>query len=108
MREMPENTRDYRSSSAGFLKSRVYAKLLTGLILKCYQTFNGQPRGLWATNLIAAALGISFLIGLYSMKSACNWSIFIHFRPPMPPGGYTPHLVLSSDFSFFDVFFQVL
>jgi len=26
----------------GFLKSRVYAKLLTRLILECYQTFNGQ------------------------------------------------------------------
>jgi hypothetical protein len=26
----------------GFLKSRVYAKLLTRLILKRYQTFNGQ------------------------------------------------------------------
>ena len=27
---------------AGFPKSRVYAKLLTGLISKCYQTFNRQ------------------------------------------------------------------
>ncbi len=26
----------------GFPKSRVYAKLLTGLISKCYQTFNRQ------------------------------------------------------------------
>ena len=26
----------------GFLKSRVYAKLLMRLISKCYQTFNGQ------------------------------------------------------------------
>ena len=26
----------------GFLKSRVYAKLLTRLILECYQTFNRQ------------------------------------------------------------------
>lgn len=26
-----------------FLKSRVYAKLLTRLILECYQTFNGLP-----------------------------------------------------------------
>jgi hypothetical protein len=25
---------------SGFLKSRVYAKLLAGLILECYQTFN--------------------------------------------------------------------
>jgi hypothetical protein len=29
-------------SSTGFLKSRVYAKLLTRLILKRYQTFNRQ------------------------------------------------------------------
>ena len=27
----------------GFLKSRVYAKLLTRPISECYQTFNGQP-----------------------------------------------------------------
>jgi hypothetical protein len=40
--ELPENTRDCPPSSAGFLKSRLYAKLLTGLILECYQTFNGQ------------------------------------------------------------------
>jgi len=43
--ELPEITRDYPSFSAGFLKSRVYAKLLTGLIWECYQTFNGQPGG---------------------------------------------------------------
>src|SRR5437660_647185 len=43
--ELPEITRDYPSSSAGFLKSRVYAKLLTALILECYQTFNGRPVG---------------------------------------------------------------
>jgi len=43
--ELPENTRDYPPSSAGFLKSRLYAKLLTGLISECYQTFNGQPVG---------------------------------------------------------------
>jgi hypothetical protein len=30
-------------SKAGFLKSRVYAKLLKRLIFKCYQTFNKQP-----------------------------------------------------------------
>jgi hypothetical protein len=30
----------------GFLKSRVYAKLLRRLILKCYQTFNRQRSGL--------------------------------------------------------------
>ena len=29
----------------GFPKSRVYAKLLTRLILECYQTFNGQTAG---------------------------------------------------------------
>jgi hypothetical protein len=28
---------------SGFLKSRVYAKLLMPLILERYQTFNGQP-----------------------------------------------------------------
>jgi hypothetical protein len=27
----------------GFLKSRVYAKLLRSPILECYQTFNGYP-----------------------------------------------------------------
>jgi len=27
---------------SGFLKSRVYAKLLRCLILECYQTFNGS------------------------------------------------------------------
>jgi hypothetical protein len=43
--ELPENTRDYPPSSAGFLESRVYAKLLTGLILECYQTFKVQPGG---------------------------------------------------------------
>jgi hypothetical protein len=31
----------------GFLKSRVYAKLLTRLISKRYQTFNAQVEGLW-------------------------------------------------------------
>jgi hypothetical protein len=40
--ELPGNTRDYVPSSAGFLKSRVYAKLLTASISECYQTFNGQ------------------------------------------------------------------
>jgi len=30
-----------------FLKSRVYAKLLTGLFLKHYQTFNGHPACCW-------------------------------------------------------------
>jgi hypothetical protein len=43
--ELPENTRDYPIISAGFLESRVYAKLLTGLISVCYQTFNGHRDG---------------------------------------------------------------
>src|SRR5882672_3591798 len=34
-----------RSLRAGFLKSRVYAKLLKRLILKCYQTFIRRSRG---------------------------------------------------------------
>jgi hypothetical protein len=38
--------RDFRT---GFLKSRVYAKLLTCLILECYQTFNGRMKEVVAT-----------------------------------------------------------
>ncbi|WP_324418850.1 hypothetical protein [Bradyrhizobium sp.] len=33
----------------GFLKSRVYAKLLTRLILERYQTFNRQVKEVWPT-----------------------------------------------------------
>ena len=50
--EGPENIRDYSIIFSGFLKSRVYAKLLTGLIWECYQTFNGQPGGVRGDMLI--------------------------------------------------------
>src|SRR6202011_4439150 len=38
---MPFHCREHDESKAGFLKSRVHAKLLKPLILKCYQTING-------------------------------------------------------------------
>ena len=38
------------STPTGFLKSRVYAKLLTRLILERYQTFNGQVEEVWPAN----------------------------------------------------------
>jgi hypothetical protein len=38
-----------RGFLTGFLKSRVYAKLVMRLILKCYQTFNRHGPALEAT-----------------------------------------------------------
>jgi hypothetical protein len=35
----------HNDPEADFLKSRVYAKLLRGLISKCYQAFNIHPQG---------------------------------------------------------------
>src|SRR6476619_1841214 len=41
--EMSPITAIWDGHPNGFLKSRVYAKLLVRLISECYQTFNGQP-----------------------------------------------------------------